>query len=156
MAKFIPGLLLSELFYKEVVKALIETEFHDLKYSVSLIGSGSEVLGFDTAQSVDHHWGPRVLLFLSPKDFSKKKAISTFLGKKLPATFSGFSTHFGNPDEIGVQLLSEAKAGQPINHRVEIHTIESFLTSYLLIKPNDDLTAYDWLTLSEQKLRTMC
>jgi hypothetical protein len=155
MKRFIPGLQLSELFYKEVVKALIETEFHNLKYSAALIGSGSEVLGFDTARSTDHHWGPRVLLFLSQKDFSKKKAISTFLSKKLPPIFRGFSTHFGNPDEIGVQLLSEAKAGQLINHRVEIYTIESFFKSYLSVDPNDDLTVSDWLTLSEQKLRTI-
>ncbi|KKQ80816.1 MAG: hypothetical protein UT02_C0002G0041 [Parcubacteria group bacterium GW2011_GWC2_38_7] len=155
MAKFIPGLQLCELFYKEVVKALIETEFHNLKYSAALIGSGSEVLGFDTERSTDHHWGPRVLLFLAPKDFSKKKVISAFLSKKLPTSFLGFSTHFGNPNEIGVQLLSEAKAGQLINHRVEIHTIESFFKSYLSINPNDDLIASDWLTLSEQKLRTI-
>jgi len=38
---------------------------------------------------------------------------------------------------------------------VEIHTTESFFKSYLLIDPNDDLTASDWLTLSEQKLRTI-
>lgn len=155
MTKFIPGLRLCEQFYKEVVKALIETEFHGLKYSTGLIGSGSEVLGFDTERSTDHHWGPRVLLFLSSKDIGKKKQISDYLSKKLPSTFRGYSTHFGNPDEIGVQLLSVAKAGQPINHRVEIYTIESFFKEYLLIDPNNDLTTSDWLTLSEQKLRTI-
>jgi len=155
MTKFIPGLQLCEQFYEEVVKALIETEFHGLKYSAGLIDSGSEVLGFDTERSTDHHWGPRVLLFLSPKDIGKKKQIFDYLSKNLPSTFRGYSTHFGNPDEIGVQLLTKAKAGQPINHRVEIHTTESFFKSYLLIDPNDDLTASDWLTLSEQKLRTI-
>jgi hypothetical protein len=155
MTKFIPGLQLSELFYKEVVKALLKTEFHDLKYSAALIGSGSEVLGFDTERSTDHHWGPRVLLFISEKDFAKKKAISQFLSKKLPPTFHGFSTHFGNPNEIGVQLLGKAKAGQPIDHRVEIYTIQSFFKDYLNIDPNDDLTVLDWLILSEQKLRTI-
>ena len=38
---------------------------------------------------------------------------------------------------------------------MEIYTIESFFKEYLLIDPNDDLTASDWLTLSEQKLRTI-
>lgn len=155
MTKFIPGLQLCEQFYKEVVKALIETEFHGLKYSAGLIDYGSEVLGFDTERSTDHHWGPRVLLFLSSKNIGKKKQISDYLSKNLPPTFRGYSTHFGNPDGIGVQLLSVAKAGQPINHRVEIYTIESFFKEYLLIDTNDDLTASDWLTLSEQKLRTI-
>lgn len=155
MTKFIPGLQLCEQFYKEVVKALIETEFHGLKYSAGLIDYGSEVLGFDTERSSDHHWGPRVLLFLSPKDISKRNPISSYLSENIPPTFCGYSTHFSNANEIGVQLLSEAKAGQSINHRVEIHTIESFFREYLLINPNDDLTASDWLTLSEQKLRTI-
>ena len=48
MPKFIPGLQLSEQFYNKVVKPLIETEFPTLKYSAAFIGSGSEVLGFDT------------------------------------------------------------------------------------------------------------
>ncbi len=155
MPKFIPGLKLSELFYKEVVKALIETEFHDLKYSAGLIDSGSEVLGFDTEQSTDHHWGPRVLLFLSEKDIIKKKQISVFLSKNLPSVFRGYSTNFSNPDEIGVQLLTKAKAGQPIKHRIEIYTIRSFFKHYIQIDPNNNLTIFDWLTLSEQKLRTI-
>lgn len=155
MTRFIPGLQLSELFYKKVVKNLVETEFPELKYSAALIGSGSEVLGFDTERSTDHHWGPRVMLFLSKNDFEKKKQISDFLGKNLPTKFKGYSTHFGDPGENGVQLLSEAKEGQAINHRVEIYTIASFFKDYLEIDISDILTTSDWLTLSEQKLRTI-
>lgn len=155
MSKFIQGLQLSQQFYEEVVKELIETGFPGLRYSAALLGRGSEVLGFDTETSTDHHWGPRVMLFSSEKDFEKKEHISEFLSRNLPPKFKGYSTHFGPPDEIGVQLLSEAKAGQPINHRIEIYTIKSFFKSYLQIDPDDELTAADWLTFSEQKLRTM-
>ncbi len=155
MPKFIPGLQLSERFYIGIVKGLIETEFLDLKYSAGLIGSGSEILGFDTAQSTDHHWGPRVMIFLQPKDIRKKKMISDFLSNNLPPTFLGYSTHFGKPDEIGVQLLSKSNKGQPINHRVEIQTVKSFFRKYLQIDPNKHLHVYDWLILSEQKLRTI-
>lgn len=93
MTKFIPRLQLCEQFYKEVVKTLIETEFHGLKYSAGLLGSGSEVLGFDTERSTDHHWGPRFLVFLSPKDVGKKKQISDFLSKNLPPTYYS-AVHF--------------------------------------------------------------
>ncbi|MCK5684524.1 DUF4037 domain-containing protein [bacterium] len=155
MTKFIPGLQLSEQFYKKIVKPLIETEFQDLKYSAGLIGSGSEVLGFDTEQSTDHHWGPCVMLFLLPKDISKKNRISDFLSRNLPPTFKGYSTNFGTPDEIGVQLLSKAEKGQPINHRIEMHTIKSFFKRYLQIDPNKNINVFDWLTFSEQKLRTI-
>jgi len=54
MPKFISELKLSELFHKDV-KPVLESKFPSLKYSVGLIGSRSEVLGFDTPQSVDHH-----------------------------------------------------------------------------------------------------
>lgn len=155
MKKFLPGLRLCEQFYKEVVKKLIETKFLGLKYSAGLIDYGSEVLGFDTERSTDHHWGPRVLLFLSQKDIGKKKQISDFLSKNLPATFYGYSTHFGAPDEFGVQILTEVKAGRPINHRIEIHTIESFFKSYLSMNPEKNLTASEWLAFPEQKLRTL-
>lgn len=146
---------LSELFYQEVVKSLIEAEFKNLKYSAALIGSGSEVLGFDTARSTDHHWGPRVMLYLSPNDIGKKKEISDFLSKKLPTTFHGFSTHFSDPANSGVQLFVKAKAGQPINHLVNIYTTRSYFKKYLNIEPNDNLSVLDWLTLSEQRLRTI-
>lgn len=153
--KFITGLQLCEQFYNEIVKDLFETEFPGLKYSAGLIDYGSEVLGFDTECSTDHDWGPRLLLLLSPKDIRNKKQISNYFSKNLPSIFRGYSTHFGNPDKTGVQLLTEAKPGQPINHRIEIHTVKSFFKTYLLINPSDDLTTSDWLTMSEQKLRTI-
>ena len=66
---FVPGLKLAEGFFHQEVKPILESHFQVLQYSAALIGSGSEVLEFDTEISVDHHWGPRVMLFLSPGDF---------------------------------------------------------------------------------------
>jgi len=65
MPDFIPGLRLSELFYSEAAKPILDTFFPELSYSAALLGWGSEVLGYDDVQSSDHHWGPRFLLFLS-------------------------------------------------------------------------------------------
>ncbi|MFA7244843.1 MAG: DUF4037 domain-containing protein [Candidatus Magasanikbacteria bacterium] len=155
MPKFIPGLKLSEDFYKEIVKPLLEKEFVGLKYSAGLIDFGSEVLGFDTEISRDHHWGPRVLLFLSKKDFEKKKSISNFLSNNLPNKFKGYSTNFGSPDDIGVQFLKEVEIGNKINHRVEIYTIDSFFKEYLSLDLNKEISVFDWLTFPEQKLRTI-
>ena len=61
MAKFIPGLKLSGFFYQKEIKPISDREFPSLPYSAAVIGWGSEVLGFDTPTSRDHHWGPRVL-----------------------------------------------------------------------------------------------
>lgn len=56
MTKFIPGLKLSELFYKEAVKPIIDSDFPKVKYAAARIDYVSEVLGFDTPLSMDHDW----------------------------------------------------------------------------------------------------
>ncbi|PCJ15750.1 MAG: hypothetical protein COB02_17735 [Candidatus Cloacimonadota bacterium] len=126
MTNFIKGLKLSEMFFKEVVQTIIKESFSNLKYAAALIGAGSEVLSYDTEMSTDHHWGPRVMLFLEEQSYHLKDNISKILSEKLPPNFHGYSTHFTEPNNIGIQLLSKAKDGQAINHRVEIHTIGSF------------------------------
>jgi hypothetical protein len=50
---FIPGLELSGIFYREIIKPILDRYFDSLKYSAALIGAGSEVLAFDTALSMD-------------------------------------------------------------------------------------------------------
>ena len=64
MKDFIPGLELASKFYEEAVKPILESGFSALSYSVALIGSGSEVIGFDTEMLADHRWGLLVMLFL--------------------------------------------------------------------------------------------
>ena len=155
MPKFIPGLTLSELFYTEVVMPILESEFTNLKYSAGLIGSGSEVLGYDTQQSTDHHWGSRMLLFLSESDYGKNKdKLWTVLSERLPYNFRGYPTNFGKPDEFGVQLLEETNKG-PVNHRVEIFTIRSFFKEYLHFDSHREVKTSDWLRFPELKLLTI-
>lgn len=152
MQNFIPGLKLSELFYAEAAKPILESFFPQLSYSAGLLGWGSEVLGYDDIQSSDHHWGPRFLLFLSPPDYEQHKdAIRETLSRNLPHRFRGYSTSFGEPDEIGVRLPSETESG-PVNHMIHIETIESFFRWYLGCDPYKALTAADWLSFSENKL----
>ncbi len=67
---FINGLTLSESFYREAARPILDAYYPDLRYAAALIGAGSEVLGYDDPQSTDHHWGPRFLLFLSDNDYS--------------------------------------------------------------------------------------
>lgn len=149
---FIPGLKLSELFYQEVIKPILEAEFPDLKYSAGLLGGGSEVLGFDTPQSMDHDWGPRLLLFLSNEDYANlKDKISNVLSNKLPYEFCGFSTSYRIHEQSGAKVFEEIKSG-PVNHRVDIFSIDSFLQTHLKVSVDQPLTAIDWLTFPEQKL----
>ncbi|HYK19655.1 MAG TPA: DUF4037 domain-containing protein [Pyrinomonadaceae bacterium] len=152
MQNFIPGLKLSELFYSEAAKPILDAFFPELAYSAGLLGWGSEVLGYDDIQSSDHHWGPRFFLFLSDEDYKQhKNAIHETLSRNLPHRFRGYSTSFDKPDEVGVRRMSETDSG-PVNHMVHIETIESFFKWYLGCNPYKPLTAADWLSFSEHKL----
>lgn len=155
MPAFIPGLQLGVLFYEEAVRPILESDFPGLAHSAALIGDGSEILGFDTPMSADHHWGPRAMLFLDGGDYARYGArIAAALREKLPRRFRGYSTHFSAPDEFGVQLMEDLDAG-PVNHRVEVFTVKAFFEGHLGLNPLDAMTAIDWLTLPEQKLRTV-
>ena len=99
MSKTMQGLELARRYYFEAVAPLIADRWPELGYSAALIGQGSEVLGFDDEVSRDHHWGPRVMVFLDKRD---KSAIEgrprLYLSEHLPVSFCGFSTNFGPPD----------------------------------------------------------
>src|SRR4029450_2280481 len=57
--RFVPGVELSRAFYEEVVAPLLAGEQH----AAALLGTGSDVLGYDTVRSTHHGWGPRLRLF---------------------------------------------------------------------------------------------
>lgn len=155
--RFIAGLALSKLFYEHAVKPILDDDFKDLRYSAGLIGSGSEVLGFDTEMSSDHHWGPRVMLFLEEEPYLRNHSkIRKTLSDKLPRRFLGYPTSFTPPDpqDHGTQLFDLTAEG-PVNHRVEIHTAKGYFLDYLGFDISETIHPADWLTLPEQKLATI-
>jgi Domain of unknown function (DUF4037) len=155
MTEFIPGLKLSRLFYQEAVHPILEKHFSGLLYSAALIGHGSEVLGYDTPRSTDHHWGPQLQIFLSEKDYPKYELdIKNVLSSELPHKFRGYSTSFGDADNAGVRLLVDKERG-PVNHRVVIITAKSFFRHFLNFDPYDDIGIDDWLTFPEQELLSL-
>jgi hypothetical protein len=157
MADFIPGLELSRLFFFEAVKPVLDAEFPRLRYAAGLIGTGSEVLGFDTEMSTDHHWGPRVELFVGEEDYGRaREDVRGVLRHKLPHRFRGYPTSFTEPDpsDNGVQHLVERDAGE-VTHKVEVKTPRRFFLDYLAFDIACEIEPADWLTFPEQKLRTI-
>ena len=140
---FIPGLTLSKQFYWEVLRPILDAHYPGLRHSAALLGKGSEVLGFDTAQSMDHDWGPRLMLFLNENDYSNSApAIEEMLRRDLPDQFHGFP----------VQWLID---GPSAYHCVELLTIRDFFLDYLNFDLRGEIEPADWLTFPEQKLRTI-
>ncbi len=155
--EFIPGLKLCEQFYRESVGPILGTHFSGLAHAAALIGSGSEVLGYDDEMSTDHHWGPRVMLFVGEEDHQRySEAIREKLAHTLPYEFRGYSTNFSepNPDDSNVQLMQAIDQG-PVNHRVSVSTVREFFESQLGFDIERPIEPADWLTFSEQRLLTI-
>jgi hypothetical protein len=151
---FIKGLELSEQFYAEAVRPLLVRHFPDLVYSAARIGAGSDVLGFDTPQSTDHDWGPRLMLFLGEADHKTYgDEIDGMLRRELPPEIHGYSTHFERSEE-GTTWMVPAGGG-PINHGVSLLTVRAFFQSVLNFDPIGDMRAVDWLGVPEQNLLSL-
>ena len=152
MPRFIHGLKLCELFYQKEVRPILSNQFPNLRYSAAVIGWGSEVLGFDDAMSRDHHWGPRLLLFLNKRDCSRlKDQISQSLSNSLPYELLGYSTNYSKPEPNGVRHAIKISRG-PVNHMVEIFTLKSFFEARLGFDTSKKIGVIDWLTFPQQRL----
>ena len=157
MPEFVKGLELSRLFFEEAVRPALAAEFPSLRYAAALLGTGSEVLGFDTEMSADHGWGPRVDLFLAEADFdAASDRVREALRHRLPHSFRGYPTSFTEPDpsDNNVQHM-DARAAGAVNHKVESMTPRGFFLNYLAFDIEREIEPADWLTFPEQKLRTL-
>ena len=154
MPEFIPGLKLSEYLYHEAIEPLLAQKYPHLNYSAARLGWGSDVMGFDTPMSMDHGWGPKLTLFLNEKDYSElHQELEDFFAWHLPLEIRGFPTNFGEPLEDGGRM--EAKDTSPIRHMITITTLEKLIMSYLGMDTRQPLTPPLWLSLPQQRLRTI-
>ncbi|AYC40364.1 DUF4037 domain-containing protein [Streptomyces griseorubiginosus] len=149
---FIPGLQLARRFYTEAVAPLLALDAPGIPHSAARIGTGSEVLGYDTPRSADHEWGPRLQIFLHPEDVPHHAAhIGRTLAEHLPKTFLGWPTHFAPTGETRDIRVMRATDG-PVHHRVEITDIPSWFRTTLGFDPTPGITPADWLTTPTQSL----
>lgn len=148
---FIKGLELSELFYEGAVKPILAERFPDLIYSAALLGPGSEVLGFDTPQSMDHDWGPRLLLFLGEADHnSYQQEVDETLRRELSGEIRGYPTGFGHHED-GTRVMVKSGSG-PVHHRVELHTVRRYFLDLLSWDPLGPISAVDWVGVPAHRL----
>ena len=158
LPEFMPGQQLSQLFYREAVRPILDRCFPGLAHSAGWLGTGSDALGFDTPRSMDHHWGPRLQLFVAEDHFSEQFAaeLHDLLAHALPVDVHGFPTHFhaANPATHTVYMAPTSQ--RPVNHMVFVTTTRRFLRGYLGIDPLDHaLSPAEWLSIPEQLLRTV-
>jgi hypothetical protein len=149
---FVPGLELSRRFYEEAVRPVMRARFGDLPHTAARVGAGSEVLGFDTARSADHEWGPRLQVFLRPRDVGLDLAgvLSGVLSDELPKTFYGYPTNFAPTDNERVRSM--ALTDGPVFHRVDVTSLDAWFAGNLGFDPRGEVTTFDWLATPTQTL----
>jgi hypothetical protein len=151
---FMPGLQLSELFYREVVKPILDARLPGMVYSAGLIGPGSDVLGFDTAQSTDHDWGPRLLLFLESAVVETHKVqIDQILAAELPLYVQGYPIDMAHIQ--GDALAKWEGSPDPAHHGIQLVDFREYFAGYLGTDLDGALRPVDWLAWPEQILRSL-
>ncbi len=132
MPAFVPGEELARRFYEEVVAGLLGGTAH----SAALVGTGSDVLGFDTERSTDHGWGPRMHVFVAGDDVERVRAA---VDEGLPDEFAGRPVRYGWNDH-------------PVTSHVVVTTLGEWLPAHLGFDPRRGVSTVDWLSTPQQIL----
>ncbi|GHD13344.1 hypothetical protein GCM10010313_38080 [Streptomyces violarus] len=142
MPPFLPGLELSRRFYTEAVRPLLDEALPGIPHAAARLGSGSEVLGYDTPRSADHEWGPRLQLFLRPQDAGHHgPRLTALLSHRLPKTFLGPPTHFAlTGEDPGTDIRVMTRTDGPVHHRVDITDPGTWFTAHLGFDPSETVT----------------
>ncbi|MGI5455863.1 DUF4037 domain-containing protein [Streptomyces sp. CA-249302] len=130
---FIPGLELSRRLYTDVVRPLLDEAAPGVPHSAARLGSGSDVLGYDTPHSAGPTWGPRLQLFLRRHDVHR---------------------HAGRIRHVLAAHLPETFHGHPAQEGVEVTRIAPWFIGALGFDPSTpaEITPADWLATPTQLL----
>lgn len=157
MPDFIPSLTLNGLFYDEFLRGWMARTYPDVVYSCAKVGPGSEVLGYDTAMSADHHWGITLSLYLTATDHAQVgEEIRERLRHDLPTEFRGTGLNYRfPPEEPHIGILMPVSEG-PVTHLIGVRIMPDDWSAYLGV---DDVTRtftpLEWLNIPQQKLLTL-
>jgi len=143
---FVSGIQLSRALYEGFVRPTMARLYPTVPYAAALIGPGSEVLGYDTEQSTDHDWGPRLQLFLGDTDCAQAgQGIAAAVHSALPQQVLGYPT-----------TLATDNASEEREYRaVTVHTAGRYFESVLGADPSGELGPAAWLTFTDQHLRSL-
>lgn len=128
---FVPGIELSRRFWLEAVRPIVTERVPRAQLAAGLLGAGSEVLGFDTEQSTDHSWGPRVVVFVP--EGTDIAALDAELERRLPAAFGGYPVRYARRD------------GHAPRHQVDIVDTGEWFAATIGFDPLHAIESEAWL-----------
>jgi len=127
---FRSGRDLNRGFYRDAVEPLLQ----GLSHAAGLLGWGSDVLGYDTARSTDHGWGPRLVVLVGAADLAAGRSRLD----ALPTTYAGWPVRYGWDDVR-------------VHHHVTVSTLERWLIDQIDVQPSA-LDAVGWLLVPQHRL----
>lgn len=117
-------------------------------FALALIGPGSDVLGLDTARSMDHDWGPRLTVVIDESHLDEMRdVIATNLDSLLPGDIAGFPTRFSRHGDGTLKIDANGDV-----HRIQVESVTSLLQRHLLIDNIAELDLPTWLATPMQSL----
>ena len=126
------GRELNAAFYRQVIAPLLGGRPH----AAGLLGWGSDVLGYDTARSTDHGFGPRVQVFVGAAEVAE---VGKEIDAGLPESFEGWPVRYG-------------WANADVTHHVGVSTLADWLRGELGVDPREPMSPVDWLLIPQQRL----
>ena len=132
------GLILCKGYYEEFGKPMIAEKFPEYvsRIAVGLVGKGSDCFGFDDAQSRDHDFGPRFVMWVTRETYEE-------IGEALQKAYEELPTAF-----LGVERI-ETFHGRD---RAGVMIIEDFYEKLTGIKELSDIPVTKWLEAQEYGL----
>ena len=103
------------------------------------------MLGYDTARSMDHDWGPRLLLILDDADWPAwAPRLDALFRTSLPRTIAGFPTGTAEfATEPGTRHMIATGDDEPLDHLISITTVERWFGGFA----EPDVDTSDWVRL---------
>lgn len=136
----VPGAALSRAYWERVVRPLLARHRPGLAVAAARLGSGSDVLGFDDAQSRDHDWGLRLTLLV---EHGCAEEVDALLERELPESWEGLPTRFATTWEPVVRQRAEVAAA------ADFVASRTGIAASRLTAP-EGLELGDWLSLTGQ------
>lgn len=142
------GLGLSRRFYENFVAPIIQRRFPNLPHAAARLGLGSEVLGYDTAMSADHDYGPCVQIFVPAENFDDvASALLADLDAALPETFEGLLVRYPTAMRPPSGVSGQGMLGS--SHGAEFYTLDAWCDRFLGRRFDGALAPADWLGVSD-------
>lgn len=150
---FVTGHRLSRALYADVVAPALARHLPGLRWGAGLLGRGSDVLGYDTARSTDHDWGPRLTVVLDGRDLRCADAVLDVVEAALPDLVLRVPVEHRPSRQLPQGPVEHhTTAGRPRAHGVVVTTVSALLREHLGVDRTDELDQQRWLDLPSQAL----